>query len=48
MTFDFLQTHDIGPCYREPSNEIAEPLVDAVDVEGCNFHCAASAASRFS
>ena len=36
--FQFLQRDDIGLCLTQPSQQVRQPPVDVVDVEGCDFH----------
>jgi hypothetical protein len=36
--FQLLQAHDVGRCFGEPPQQDGEPAVDAVDIEGGDFH----------
>jgi hypothetical protein len=37
-TFELLQAHDVRPGFLQPSQQVGQPAIDVVDIEGGNFH----------
>jgi hypothetical protein len=36
--FQFLQGNDVGSCGAQPAQQVGQPPVDVVDVEGGDLH----------
>ena len=41
LSLEFLETNHVWFGFLEPRQEVLQPLIDVVDVEGSDFHCAA-------
>ncbi len=46
LCLEFLEADNVGLLPFEPTQEICKPLIDVVDVEGCNLHATSSAAVK--